>query len=248
MMFSITCLLSLPLLALAREHKANASSVANPVHGNSDMPIGALTSPWTHPPECAKASDSEVCVFTNSDFSNGRGLSILADPKDAADIDWIELFTKSSHADGLNRAEGFQETMIPGKGMGLVADRVIAKGERLMSWTPLLVEHDTTYALDPKVLGELRDVAVERMTKEQQTMFLAQHRQWGGHHASDIMVTNSFMFGSFGGLPGGTTANFPEVSVSIYFITCPTCPTLTIEKRFNHACRPKQVYHPSPNC
>lgn len=238
-MFSITCLLSLPLLALAREHKANASSVANPMHGNSDMPIGALTSPWTHPPECAKASDSEVCVFTNSDFSNGRGLSILADPKDAADIDWIDLFTKSSHADGLNRAEGFQETMIPGKGMGLVADRVIAKGERLMSWTPLLVEHDTTYALDPKVLGELRDVAVERMSKEQQTMFLAQHRQWGGHHASDIMVTNSFMFGSFGGLPGGTTANFPEVSVSTSLITHPASPTLMIEKRFNHACRPK---------
>ncbi|KAL2289731.1 hypothetical protein FJTKL_01058 [Diaporthe vaccinii] len=206
------------------------------------MPIGALTSPWTHPPECAKASDSEVCVFTNNNFSNGRGLSILTDPKDAADIDWIELFTKSSDADGLNRAEGFQETMIPGKGMGLVADRVIAKGERLMSWTPLLVEHDTTYALDPKVLGELRDVAVKRMNKEQQTMFLAQHRQWGGHHASDIMVTNSFMFESFGGLPGGSAANFPEVSVSTSFITHPTSPTLTIEKRFNHACRPNVGY------
>ncbi|KAH8767236.1 hypothetical protein F5883DRAFT_670502 [Diaporthe sp. PMI_573] len=55
-------------------------------------------------------------------------------------------------------------------------------------------------------------------------MFLSQHRQWGGHHASDIMVTNSFMFRSFGGLPRGSTANFPEVS------------------RFNHACRPNVGY------
>ena len=238
-MFSITCLLSLPLLALAQGQEANASSVANPVHGNLEMPIGALTSPWTHPTRCAKANDSEVCVFTNSNFGNGRGLSILANPKDVADIDWIELFTKSSSPDGLNRAEGFKETLIPGKGMGLVAERNIAKGELLMSWTPLLVEHGTAYALDPKVLGELRDVAVERMNKEQQTVFLSQHRQWGGHHASDIMVTNSFLFGSFGGLPGGTTANFPEVSVSTAFITLPTSRTLTIEKRFNHACRPK---------
>lgn len=213
-MFSITCLLSFPLLALARDHKANASSVANPVHGNLDLPIG-ITSAWTHPPRCANtANNSEICVFTNSNFRNGRGLSILADPKDIADIDWIELFNKASNLDALNRAEGFRESLIPGKGMGLVADRVISKGETLMSSTPLLVEHDNTYALDPEVVAELRDVAVERMSEEQQTMFLSQHRQWGGHHASDIMITNSFMFKRFGGLPRGSTAIFPEVSVS----------------------------------
>lgn len=238
-MFSITCLLSLPLLALARDHKTNASGVADPVYGNFDMPIGALTSTWTHQPECAKANDSEICVFTNSHFKNGRGLSILADSKEVADIDWIELFTKPSNPDGLSRAEGFREALIPGKGMGLVTDRTFAKGETVMSSTPLLVEHDSAYALDPEVLGELRNVAVERMSEEQQTMFLSQHRQWGGHHASDIMVTNSFMFSSFGGLPRGSTANFPEVSVSTSFITHHTSRTLTIEKRFNHACRPK---------
>lgn len=238
-MFSITCLLSLPLLALARDHKPNASRVADPVYGNFDMPIGAITSTWTHPPECAKANDSEICVFTNSNFRNGRGLSILADSKDIAEIDWNELFTSHSNPDGLNRAEGFREALIPGKGMGLVADRAFAKGETLMSSTPLLVEHDSAYALDPEVVGDLRDVAVERMSKEQQTMFLSQHRQWGGHRASDIMVTNSFMFSSFGGLPRGSTANFPEVSVSTSLITHHTSQTLTIEKRFNHACRPK---------
>lgn len=218
-MFSITCILSLPLIAVARDHKANASRVADPVYGNFDMPIGAVTSTWTHPPECAKGNDTEVCVFTNSNFRNGRGLSILADSKDIAEIDWNELFTRHSNLDGLNRAEGFREAMIPGKGMGLVADRTFAKGETLMSSTPLLVEHDSAYVLDPEVVGDLRDVAVERMSKEQQTMFLSQHRQWGGHRASDIMVTNSFMFGSFGGLPRGSTANFPEVSVSASFIT-----------------------------
>lgn len=238
-MISITCLLSLPLLALARDHKANASGVGDPVYGNFDMPIGALTSTWTHQPQCATANDSEICVFTNSHFKNGRGLSILADSKEVADIDWIELFTKPSNPDGLSRAEGFREALIPGKGMGLVADRTFAKGETVMSSTPLLVEHDSAYALGPEVLGELRDVAVERMSKEQQTIFLSQHRQWGGHHASDIMVTNSFMFSSFGGLPRGSTANFPEVSVSTSFITHHTFRTLTIEKRFNHACRPK---------
>lgn len=238
-MFSITCLLSLPLLALAREHKVNASSVADPVYGNFDMPIGILTSTWTHPPECAKANGSEICVFTNSNFKNGRGLSILADSKDIADINWNELFTRHRNPDGLNRAKGFREALIPGKGMGLVADRTFAKGETLMSSTPLLVEHDSAYALDPEVVGDLRDVAVERMSKEQQTMFVSQHRQWGGHHASDIMVTNSFMFREFGGLPRGSTANFPEVSVSTFFIADHTPRPLTIEKRFNHACRPK---------
>ncbi|PVH78785.1 hypothetical protein DL98DRAFT_655830 [Cadophora sp. DSE1049] len=188
------------------------------------MQIGALTSAWTHPPECARSNDSEICVFTNNNFSNGRGISIIAKSKDVADIDWIKLFTKVADTDDSNRSEGFHEALIPGKGVGLVADRNIAKGEALMSWTPLLVEHDTVYSLDPKVRGDLQDVAVERMSKEQQKMFLSQHRQWGGHRVSDIMMTNSFGFRAFGGLPGGSSANFPEVS------------------RFNHACRPNVEY------
>ncbi|KAG8167699.1 hypothetical protein KVR01_003388 [Diaporthe batatas] len=224
-MLSYTCLLSLPVLALARDQKANASSVANPVHGNLEIPIGALTSAWTHPPHCGKANDTEVCVFTNSYFGNGQGISILADAKDMAEIDWIERFAEASNQDAITRTEGIRAALIPGKGMGMVSDRVIGKGEIVMSSVPHVVEHDAAHHIDPNTLSELRDIAVERMGKEQQTMFLAQHRQWGGHHASDIMITNSFLFKGFGGLPGGSNANFPEVS-----------------KRFNHACRPNMGY------
>ncbi|KAH9882720.1 hypothetical protein J1614_000085 [Plenodomus biglobosus] len=215
-MLFIAYLLLLFLLSLtvvAKDHE----DFTNQYSKGLQVPVGAAISPWTHEPECDHTGTTDFCLYTNASFSHGRGISIIANRKTVANIDWLELFTKSAKIDRINPKEDlpYHEVAIPGKGMGLVAHRTILAGEPIAIWTPLFVEHETaTTSLSVVDLLRLRGLAIKRLSEKSQKLFLAQHRQWGGHQVADIVATNAFMFADFGGLGGENSATFPEISVS----------------------------------
>lgn len=117
----------------------------------------------------------------------------------------------------------FQAAAIPGKGIGLVATRLIRRGEEIMAMRPAVVVHeDVVDELELDSQNKLLDQATRALPDERRHVFLAQAGEVGGHRIADIMYTNSFQV-SLSTAGDWHFGNFPEVS------------------RLNHDCRPRSV-------
>jgi hypothetical protein len=108
---------------------------------------------------------------------------------------------------------------VPGKGIGLIANRTIRKGEIIMQRVPALLIQDTPHAdLDRETREELYQTAVDRLPEPTQERFLRQM----GTTLFDKVEKNAFrMFVDGDHRHSLHLGVFPEVS------------------RFNHDCRPK---------
>lgn len=118
----------------------------------------------------------------------------------------------------------FHATEVPGKGIGLVANKTIKRGERIMAWQPtFLMHHSLVKELDSESQHRILDLALHKLPAPRRRAFARQLGQFGGHQVSDIMATNSFQI-DVGGDDGHHLGNFPDVS------------------RFNHDCRPNVAF------
>ncbi|KAM7214565.1 SET domain containing protein [Rhypophila decipiens] len=218
----------------------------------SDEPSSEF-SPWTHEPFCAPGSDKEAeslyCVFTNAKYpSSDKGLSIIANPADPGTEKSLSalatLFESLTNPDSPHKnnipaksskkqepsTPGYQVTPIKGKGMGLVATRMIRKGQVIMvDYAALLAETVFPSKVKRDVGRELLERAVQRLPVQRRRLVLGlagsgtdlkgQRRTDGDQEANveDLVKTNSFTVevGS-----GSFMALFPRIA------------------RINHACKP----------
>ncbi|KAK7951304.1 SET domain-containing protein 5 [Apiospora aurea] len=130
---------------------------------------------------------------------------------------------------GVHDISHFRVVAVPGKGIGLVATRLIRRGEEIMTARPAVVAHeDLVDELELASQNALLDHAARVLPGERRKRFLAQAGELGGHRIADIMFTNSFQVSL--GLQGEPHfGNFPEVS------------------RLNHDCRPSIAYYIDEN-
>lgn len=177
---------------------------------------------WDGPHACAGA----YCVYSNTDFANGRGIVFLSTAEDA-EIAASSLMSmdKSRQTASKQQSSGpyppFYVTEVPGKGLGVVANQTIPKGTRLMAETPAIVLHHSFIDDVPGVERlDLLDKAADALSPPLRETFMKQHGHFGGHKVFDILYTNSFQM-ALGTSSRDHLANFPDVS------------------RFNHDCRPK---------
>jgi hypothetical protein len=188
----------------SRENRRHGSAVEPGCSAAND------TFGWEGPYECI----GRYCVYTNNAF--GGGISIITTYKNSQAI--FKLSENSSRGSS-SQCVNAQE--VPGKGIGLVANNTIKRGDAVMSWLPTLVVHlSLVDELNSKEQAILLDAAVARLPGHRRNDFFAQVASLGGHRIRDILFTNSFQLA----IPredGRHFANFPAVS------------------RFNHDCRPK---------
>ncbi|KAG5989079.1 hypothetical protein E4U43_004570 [Claviceps pusilla] len=81
-------------------------------------------------------SSRQFHVYTAPDVADGRGISIITTP------DRIGHFRRISLDPGVNQHAApppFEKRDMPGKGRGLVATRMIHRGDRIFAHTPLLI-------------------------------------------------------------------------------------------------------------
>ncbi|KAH8896036.1 hypothetical protein GQ53DRAFT_779325 [Thozetella sp. PMI_491] len=172
---------------------------------------------WLGPFECA----GPYCVFANQGFASGRGLvvvSTLASLDRIKAIKFDESF--SSEDDGLYHAGE-----VPGKGLGLIADQKLRRGQRIMATKPVALLHrDFIEGVAPPDQYPVLESAISRLPAASRKKFLSQMGHFGGHQISDILMTNSFQL-DVGGADGHHYGNFPDVS------------------RFNHDCRPNVAFY-----
>ncbi len=117
----------------------------------------------------------------------------------------------------------FYEAEVPGKGIGLIANRTIQRGETVIVELPtMLVQAVTHYGMNPAPRDILYNRALARLPEQKQGLFMGQM----GKDVYDKMETNCFQVfidrGNKHDMIGGNHLGcYPRAS------------------RFNHDCRPK---------
>ncbi|KAI0858134.1 hypothetical protein F4860DRAFT_487296 [Xylaria cubensis] len=170
------------------------------------------SSGWSGPEHCVNGT----CVFSN--VAQNGGVALITSLHHAQIIQ-----DYSVDADGGAYPPPFYVDEIPGKGIGLRANRSIGKGEELMVRTPTLVTQvDAIAELEVAVRDMMYDIAIAQLPKSRRDAFLGQM----GRDIHDRIDTNSFQFFVHGaGEKGaGHLGCYPDIA------------------RFNHDCRPNVHY------
>jgi hypothetical protein len=197
---------------------------------------------WNMEPYCllSEVANGCFCVYTSTTFAEGRGLSIVAMPLQIEGVLHATAFThKLEPWMNVQNDTRFKHVHVPGKGVGIVAETTIYKGDYVLMTTPIsavqdhLMQHGTE-----EQLFSLLEVGVERLPKKSRDQFMALLGHWGGNPYHDRIHTNAFSMW-IGKATDSFWAMFPETSVSSV-VACKRCyADRPKKKRFNHDCRPK---------
>jgi hypothetical protein len=166
----------------------------------------------------------KLCVYTNSSFSNGRGISIFTTPRIAEEVAGLPAFQDPAAlpAANVNVDSGVWETRsISGKGIGGVAKKPLKFKDRVTAYTPALLAH-LDDGLETKEREKYFRIAVEQLPEATRDSYL-QLAYIYGHpsiRVQDIVKANTFQL-EVGGQ--NHLAIFPETA------------------RLNHDCSPKLV-------
>lgn len=177
----------------------------------------------------AKLCIEHYCLFANHHFADGQGVAVISTIENLERVKAIANRSSITNDDGNTVSPQFHVTEVKGKGLGLVADQVLKRGNRVMTRTPALLIHRTFMEhISPGIQHPLLDAAVDLLPAPTKAKFLSQMARSSGHRVADIMATNSFQM-DLGGGDGHHYGNFPEVS------------------RFNHDCRPNVAFYIDEN-
>jgi hypothetical protein len=164
---------------------------------------------WKGPEHCF----TDFCLYSNPDAGDG-GISLITTSRNAFIVASAVLPASSGV-----EPTAYYEDAVPGKGIGLIANRTIRKGEIIMQRAPALLIQSTPHIdLEREPRERLYQAAVDRLPERARRAFLRQM----GETVYDKAEKNSFrMFVDGDRKHSAHLGLFPEVS------------------KFNHDCRPK---------
>lgn len=162
--------------------------------------------PWTTKPQCFLSQNSadgvheHYCIFTKKDFAEGRGITMITTPAIAAHVAKEPAFTNPDSIKGINDLVNppwgpppYEMKSLPGRGFGMIANRTIFRGERLMQETPSFVYNRNLYTLfDDQDRIPLHWHGAHLLPEETRKELLALHKFHGGDEIDDLMRTNAF--------------------------------------------------------
>lgn len=178
-------------------------------------------SPWTHKPKCTPRDQANetYCIYTDSEFANGRGISFFTSPSIAKRVLELPAFTEPGIHDDVNTStetEGspWEVRNIPGRGNGLFATRTLYRGDRILASTPVGVFQSDAFLSDYQVGYKHLDFAFQQLAKptREKIMRMATHKQ--GHRIMERINTNAFA-GDFEDSPHFLL--YPETGVSNFY-------------------------------
>ncbi|GKT82724.1 LOW QUALITY PROTEIN: HET domain protein [Colletotrichum tofieldiae] len=183
---------------------------------------------WTGPHGCAGG----YCLYANRGFADGRGIVIISTPENVQKAKSLEqaLQTQPVEEDPSSSRPSFQITEVEGKGLGMIANKTLARGDTVMLKPPVLLAHRAFIERTPRRTGTSFSMPSQGSSLARRGR--ASWARWvtlAG--TSDIMATNSFQMDIGGGAQGDGHhyGNFPEVS------------------RYNHDCRPNVAFRIGPD-
>lgn len=191
----------LALLGFAHVSISSQDELAQHYAGSS-LGHNAIDPSWSEVPSCSnsRSTSEEFCVYTNTEFANGRGISVIASSTQAQALLRLPAFTKPTILSslGVNTlvSPPFYTVQLEGRGVGLVANRTIRQGEWLMSFTPaFMMTKDAITSMTRKDRLSLQRLALEQLPLPLQSSIYALYGQSddaANDPVEDILNTNSF--------------------------------------------------------
>jgi hypothetical protein len=191
----------------------------------SQSPLPSLKSesrygPWSARPSCIQELNStdKLCVFTSASFANNRGISIITTSDKANRILLLPIFSNPRshlHVQRERLPKPYASRQLPGRGIGLVANRTLQRGEMIFASAAVIIIERDIHSFKPSDRLPLTQLAVRRLPQKTQDMILQLWGHFGGDPVDDIINTNSFGVDVFEG--SGEREYIivvPEISVS----------------------------------
>jgi hypothetical protein len=166
---------------------------------------------WSYPPACAHPESGEgapYCVYSYKDNRGGSGLSLLATPEVAADLEgfigdpnptWLHPQAKSYYQDPQLENPAFEVRDVPGKGKGAIAARLIRAGEVLIRESPAILNiPQLPKGVLPAQVGGMFELAVQQLPDQQQKRVIGLSKGEtsddlsSGDAINRVLNTNSF--------------------------------------------------------
>ncbi|KAJ2905558.1 HET domain containing protein [Zalerion maritima] len=201
----------------------SSSSPGQPQHKFKEDDWG-----WIGPHKCFQ----KWCLWSNNQFAGGRGISVITLHENMNQVKAIGVNLNNANPLDANAfPPPYNIDEVPGKGLGVIANKIISRGTQVMTYSPVLLVHkefiDTPTTQKKR---QLLDLAVQVLPENVRTKFEAQMSSVGSgaHKIAAILITNSFQM-SIPTKDGHHYGNFPEVS------------------RLNHNCRPNTAFHIDEN-
>ncbi|KAF2646373.1 SET domain-containing protein [Massarina eburnea CBS 473.64] len=193
------------------------------------------TFPWSINPTCVHAilpSDEEsltgqhlgvrrhFCVYTNTYFNSGRGISLITTPETAAELT-REVF--QDYETSLSGTTTWVQREVEGKGKGLFANRRIEAGETLIMKSPVLFVSKEALSTPSRYRRHLLlETAVKQLPERTREMVMRLSRRGGEDEIEDVLNVNAVRVKVWEG--------------SSHLVVVPEA------ARINHACRPNAYY------
>lgn len=200
---------------------------AHGVSSNNTKTAGADVSGWLGPYDCIDG----YCVYANMGYARGRGLVAIT-----TEANFPLLKTLEYSGDKINGSRPVTNTStvynvqnITGKGLGMVANKELHRGDAVLLEVPILLVHEKVMTkVESSKQHRLLDTAVDLLPSDTKTLLLSQMGHSEGHRVKNILFTNTFQI-DIGGEDGYHYGNYPSSS------------------RFNHDCRPNVAYYIDEN-
>ncbi|KAF2735788.1 hypothetical protein EJ04DRAFT_434374 [Polyplosphaeria fusca] len=160
--------------------------------------VSTSSFPLTHNPSCVRAplpngTDTimeDFCVYTNSFFSNGRGISLITTPEVFSDMTAEVYYDEESRVN--NEDHLYVERQTAGRGTGLFAQRSFIAGETYMVKTPVLLIARAALEVVPREDGTtLLRQAVNQLPVYTQELLMNLAKSKGSDEINDMVQTNS---------------------------------------------------------
>ncbi|KAL7946052.1 SET domain-containing protein [Trichoderma barbatum] len=179
--------------------------------------------PWTSQNNCRHNTET-FCVFSSKGFAGGRGISILTTPDRVESLQQLPAFVDAHSLFGINEQPSppFEERELPGRGRGLIANKMLHRGDRIFAHTPILLLDGESFGdLEKEEWLDLEHSAVNNLPPKTQKLFSELYGRPVTDPVSDRIDTNAFVL------------NMDDVT---YYAVFPEI------ARLNHDCRPNAAY------
>lgn len=163
-------------------------------HKLSPIYVTNSLAPWTSQSDC-RNNAKMFCVFSSYGFADGRGISILTTPDRVESLQQLPAFSDVDALSGINEqvSPPFEETELPGRGRGIIANKALHRGDRIFSHTPILMLDGESFGdLEKKQWLELEHTAVSNLPPKTRKMFSALYGRPVADPVSDRIDTNAF--------------------------------------------------------
>lgn len=134
------------------------------------------------------------CVYTDARFWGGRGISFLttADAMDKTVRRGLEQHYRPGFVTKV-AVDAFEEREVAGKGVGLVAKRLLRRGELIIAEPPSVMVHlDMRTSVSEETRLEMQRAAVDALPRGTRLETLGLAGRGRGDAVEDILDTNSF--------------------------------------------------------